>query len=106
MDHSFDTLKERYPGATLTFTVERFDAFLRQMQKIMRAEFERELREIQYSNGERYYSFRHVADMLDVSTRTLNRWQSLGYLVPIMVGGQRRYRKSDIERIIKREEKS
>lgn len=106
MDHSFDTLKERYPGATLTFTVERFDTFLRQMQKIMRAEFERELREIQYSNEERYYSFKHVADMLDVSTRTLNRWQSLGYLVPIMVGGQRRYRKSDIERIINMEGKS
>ena len=103
MNVSYEILKEKYPEATLTFTVEKFDIFLRQLQKLVRAEFEREYREMRYCEEESYYSFKHVAAMLDVSTRTLNRWQAQGYLVPVRIGGQRRYKKSDLERIIQKE---
>ena len=101
MDISYDLLTEKYPEATLTFRVEKFDRFLHQMQKLVREEFEREYKARRCNNDETFYSFKHVASMLDVSTRTLNRWQAQGYLLPVMIGGQRRYRRSDIEKIIK-----
>ena len=39
-------------------------------------------------------------EMLDVSQSTLWRWQKAGYLVPLNVGGKRRYRMSDVRRIL------
>lgn len=100
MDNTFEQLREKYPDAILNIRVDKFDVFLTYMQKMMRKEFERESKVLQHSSGDTFYSFRRVASILDVSERTLNRWQTQGYLVPIMIGGQRRYRKSDIERII------
>lgn len=41
-----------------------------------------------------------VAEMLGVNKTTLWRWAKSGYLVPIEVGGKRRYRMSDVKRII------
>ena len=83
METSFDVLKDKYPNATLNFSVDKFDTFLHHLKKMIREEFD-----LQYKA------------MKDVSTRTLNRWQSQGYLVPVMIGGQRRYKRSDIERVI------
>lgn len=51
-------------------------------------------------NAETYLSSNKVMEMIGVSTTTLWRWQKTGYLVPINVGGKRRYRKSDVMRII------
>lgn len=51
-------------------------------------------------NAETYLSRKKVAEMLEVSTGTLWRWQKLNYLVPIMVGGKRRYRRSDVMKIL------
>ncbi len=102
MHISYDDLSEKYPGATLVFRVEKFDEFLQQLRKLVRDEFEREQKVLRCRDDESYYSFKHVAAMLDVSTRTLNRWQAQGYLVPVMIGGQRRYKKSDLERIIQK----
>lgn len=100
METSFDVLKTQYPHATLNFSVDKFDSFLNHLKKLIREEFDQQYKVMKDSKEEVYYSFKHVASMLDVSTRTLNRWQSQGYLVPVMIGGQRRYRRSDIERII------
>lgn len=96
----FDVLKTQYPHATLNISVEKFDSFLNHMKKLIRDEFEMQYKVLKDSRAETYYSFKRVAAMLDISTRTLNRWQAQGYLVPVMVGGQRRYRKSDIDRIV------
>lgn len=40
-----------------------------------------------------------VAEMLKVSKMTLHRWDKNGILTKIEVGGQRRYRRSDVEAI-------
>lgn len=40
-----------------------------------------------------------VAEMLKVSKMTLHRWDKLGILKKIEVGGKRRYRKSDVEAV-------
>ncbi len=50
--------------------------------------------------AETYPSAAKVAEMLDVNKTTLWRWAKLGYLVPIEVGGKRRYKMSDIKRIL------
>ena len=100
METSFDVLKDKYPNATLNFSVDKFDTFLHHLKKMIREEFDLQYKAMKDSMEETYYSFKHVAAMLDVSTRTLNRWQSQGYLVPVMIGGQRRYKRSDIERVI------
>ncbi len=49
---------------------------------------------------ETYPSVAKVAEMLDVDKSTLWRWAKCGYLVPIEVGGKRRYRMSDVKAIL------
>lgn len=41
-----------------------------------------------------------VMEKLSVSSATLWRWQKRGYLVPVNVGGQRRYKSTDINEIL------
>ena len=54
------------------------------------------------ANTETYPSRQKVAEMLDVDLSTLHRWSKQGYLVPIEVGGKRRYKKSDIDKILQK----
>lgn len=49
---------------------------------------------------ETYPSAAKVAEMLDVNKTTLWRWMKSGYLVPIEIGGKRRYRMSDVKRLL------
>ena len=53
---------------------------------------------------ETYLSTERVCQMLDVSVTTLWRWAKRGYLVPITYGGQKRYRRTDIEKILEGEQ--
>lgn len=52
------------------------------------------------ANTETYGSPDIVAKALDVDKSTLWRWRKQGYLVPIEVGGKRRYRMSDVKKIL------
>jgi len=52
------------------------------------------------ANTETYPSPDQVAKILDVDKSTLWRWGKQGYLVPIEVGGKRRYKMSDIKKIL------
>ena len=52
------------------------------------------------ANTETYPSVEQVAKILDVDKSTLWRWRKQGYLIPIEIGGKRRYRMSDIKRIL------
>lgn len=55
------------------------------------------------ASAETYLSKEKVCQMLDVSATTLWRWEKAGYLVPLVFGGQKRYRKSDVQRILEGE---
>lgn len=55
------------------------------------------------ASAETYLSKEKVQQMLDVSATTLWRWEKAGYLVPIAFGGQKRYRKSDVQRMLEGE---
>ena len=52
------------------------------------------------AHTETYPSAKRVSELLDVDKSTLWRWAKIGYLVPINVGGKRRYRMSDVNRIL------
>lgn len=49
--------------------------------------------------SEVYLSPKQVSELLGVNTTSLWRWAKRGYLVPLEVGGKRKYRKSDIDRV-------
>ena len=49
---------------------------------------------------ERYISPKDVAEMLGVDPSTLWRWGKRDYLTPCYIGGKKRYRYSDIKRLL------
>jgi len=49
---------------------------------------------------ETYPSPDQVAKILDVDKSTLWRWSKSNYLKPIEIGGKRRYKMSDVKRIL------
>jgi excisionase family DNA binding protein len=55
------------------------------------------------ANTETYPSIDKVCEILDVHRKTLYRWRNSGYLVPLEIGGKRRYRMSDVKRLLENE---
>ena len=47
-----------------------------------------------------YMTKEQVLAKLNVAPSTLWRWQKRGYLVPVKVGGENRYRSTDIHKIL------
>jgi hypothetical protein len=47
-----------------------------------------------------FYTPKKTAEVLDCDITTLWRWRKNGYLSPISVGGKRKYKKSDIDKIL------
>lgn len=69
--------------------------------RLLIAETKRELeQDIADAKAEVYISRFQAMQTLGVSSSTLWRWKRLGYLVPVTVGANDRYRMSDIRRIM------
>jgi hypothetical protein len=58
---------------------------------------------IQDESQEKYLSPKKTAELLDINLSTLWRHNKRNYLNPIEIGGKRRYKLSDINRILKAE---
>jgi predicted DNA-binding transcriptional regulator AlpA len=43
-----------------------------------------------------------VCEILKVSLTTIWRWQQKEYLIPVYIGGKKRYKMSDIQRIVQK----
>ena len=52
--------------------------------------------------AEKYLTIEKTSGLLEVDKSTLWRWSKQNYLVPIEVGGKRRYRMSDIKKILEK----
>ena len=52
------------------------------------------------SKAETYVSREKAMEILGKGSTTLWRWKKMGYLVPVSVGANDRYRMSDIRRIM------
>jgi hypothetical protein len=50
---------------------------------------------------EQYLTRKQTANMLDVDLSTLWRWDKESYLLTVAIGGKRRYKLSDVERILR-----
>ena len=74
---------------------------LRTWHKEVIEDTRRELEEIVLSDkAETYPTPKQVAEILQCDLTTLWRYGKKGYLVPIEVGGKRRYRMSDVKAIL------
>ena len=74
---------------------------LRRFHQEVIADTKKELEaQIAEDKGERYLSIKQVCEILDVDPSSLWRWRKRGYLVPAEIGGKRRYKISDIRRIL------
>lgn len=83
----------------LTVSIKLSD--LVEANQLLIQETKRELEQIiTDQNTETYPSREKVMEILDVSSATLWRWAKIGYLSPLNVGGKRRYRMSDVKRIL------
>ena len=86
-------------GANITVAITLED--LRRFHQEVIADTKKELEaQIAEDRGERYLSIKQVCEMLDVDPSSLWRWRKRGYLVPAEIGGKRRYKMSDIRRIL------
>lgn len=54
---------------------------------------------------EAFLSPKQVSEMLNVDLSTLWRWKQCGYLIPLEIGGKRRYKKSIIKEMLKNDKK-
>ncbi|MCL1937233.1 MAG: hypothetical protein FWF52_02420 [Candidatus Azobacteroides sp.] len=57
------------------------------------------------ANTETYISIKRTTEILGVDRLTLLRWKKRGSLIPIEIGGIRRYKMSDVKRKEKEKEK-
>lgn len=91
------TLAQQCPDVTIAVKLPELVEF----GNILIANVKNELEQtIADQKAETYPSRDKVMEILGVSSATLWRWQKLGYLVPLNVGGKRRYRMSDVKRIL------
>ncbi|WP_294597386.1 helix-turn-helix domain-containing protein [uncultured Rikenella sp.] len=86
-------------GANITLAISPADLkeFAQSVADATRHQIEREIAD---GKTETLYTIEYVAEKLSVNRSTLWRWDKNGYLKVIEIGGQRRYRKSDIDRIL------
>ena len=96
MTNIFEIAKQ-FPELSLTVKARDLIEMVEYCVGRTRAEFEQQITD---ANTETYPSRQKVAEILDVDLSTLHRWAKRRYLVPIEVGGSRRYRMSDVKRLL------
>jgi excisionase family DNA binding protein len=76
---------------------EQLEAFAQIIVDKAKREFMEEMRK---TSDDKLLSPSEVAQQYRISKPTLWRWAKAGYLVPIALGGKRRYRKVDVDNFI------
>ena len=90
-------LAQNAPQINLTITAADLRNFASELISQTKAELEQSISD---SKAETYLSGEKVMEMMEISKTTLWRWKQRGYLVPVRVGGNDRYRLSDIQKIV------
>ncbi len=85
------------PAINLTITAGDLKEFAALLIAETKAELEQSISD---SKTETYLSSEKVMEMMEISKTTLWRWKQRGYLVPVRIGGNDRYRLSDIQKIV------
>ena len=95
----FELLRE-FPEATLTVHAGDLGHFARELLAEARQDFERERAAIAEGKTEEYLTPEMVKTLLRISESTLYRMAKAKILVPVFVGGQKHYRRSDLDKIL------
>lgn len=94
-------LAKEAPGTIIAIPVgDLVEANTRMIDQV-RANLEREVARKQ---SVVYLTREQVLDKLNIVPSTLWRWAKRGYLVPVKVGGENRYKSTDIDRILEGEQ--
>ena len=97
MEYDLIQLAKECPG--LTVSIKLTD--LVEDNKELIEETKRNLQQtLEDAKSEEYLSREKVIEWLEVSATTLWRWEKCGYLIPIAVGNKKKYRMSDIQKIL------
>lgn len=91
------TLAKEAPGTIIAVRADDLMEANNRLIDQVRADLEKELAERKTAT---LLTREKVLEQLNVSPTTLWRWEKRGYLVPVEVGGQRRYKSTDIKRIM------
>lgn len=90
-------LAKECPGITITIKAED----LINANALLVEQAKRELEDsIARKDAVTYLTREQVMQKLNITAPTLWRWSKSGYLVPINIGGNRRYKSTDIDEIL------
>lgn len=95
MKNILNIIANEYPEFTINVKLSDLIACNRELIKEVKSEFEKQIQE---NNEEKYLSIDEATHLLKVSKTTLWRWAKQNYLIPVEVGGKRRYKMSDIKK--------
>lgn len=95
----FEILRE-FPETTLSVHAGDLGHFARELLAEARQDFERERAAIAEGKTEEYLTPEAVKSLLSISESTLYRMAKAKILIPVFVGGQKRYRRSDLYKIL------
>ena len=90
-------LAQKYPNLNITVGLDELIEFGKFMVAETKEQIERTLANVA---EETYLSPKKTAELLDCDVSTLWRWNKRNYLIPCEIGGKRRYKMSDIQRIL------
>lgn len=90
-------LANEYPELTINVKLRDLLECNRQLIKETKEELTQQIAE---ANEESYPTVEEVVSMLNISKTTLWRWAKLRYLNPIEIGGKRRYKMSDVKKLL------
>lgn len=97
MEYDLIQLAKECPG--LTVSIKLTD--LVEANKELIEETKRNLQQtLEDAKSEEYLLREKVIEWLEVSATTLWRWEKCGYLIPVAVGNKKKYRMSDIQKIL------
>lgn len=101
-DKKFDILEilREFPETSLTLHAGDLNHFARQLLAEARQEFERERAVAAQEKTEDYLTSEMVKTLLRISESTLYRLAKTKILTPVFVGGQKRYKRSEIENLL------
>ena len=98
MKYNLDTLIDEHPNVILQISGEDLRAFAHEIligaKAIAKAEVEAA------AKSDELLTIQEVSDLLEVSKMTLHRWDQTGILRKVWIGGKRRFRMSDFDKLV------
>ena len=98
MAHDLKTIIQENPNLILQVTAGDLNEFLDDLIMEMRSIALSEAQAVKH--GDRLLTIDEAAKALSVSKMTLYRWHQAGILRKVEIGGKRRYRRTDVERLV------